>query len=88
MGAAAARSPARPERLNGATPAKWVYDFAQGRSDMRDLLGGKGANVAEMTRVLGSERVPPGGQAKSQGRRMRRARRRPGIDRVLRLCRA
>ena len=25
---------------------------------MRDLLGGKGANVAEMTRVLGAERVP------------------------------
>ncbi len=27
---------------------------------MRDLLGGKGANVAEMTRVLGAERVPGG----------------------------
>jgi pyruvate,orthophosphate dikinase len=27
---------------------------------MRDLLGGKGANVAEMTRVLGPDRVPPG----------------------------
>src|SRR5215211_2006755 len=27
---------------------------------MRDLLGGKGANVAEMTRVLGLERVPGG----------------------------
>ena len=27
---------------------------------MRDLLGGKGANVAEMTRVLGKERVPAG----------------------------
>src|SRR4051794_18137088 len=27
---------------------------------MRDLLGGKGANVAEMTRVLGAERVPAG----------------------------
>jgi pyruvate, orthophosphate dikinase len=27
---------------------------------MRDLLGGKGANVAEMTRVLGPERVPAG----------------------------
>jgi len=26
---------------------------------MRDLLGGKGANVAEMTRVLGAEKVPP-----------------------------
>jgi pyruvate,orthophosphate dikinase len=27
---------------------------------MRDLLGGKGANVAEMTRILGAERVPAG----------------------------
>src|ERR1700704_3718311 len=39
---------------------KWVYDFAEGSMDMRDLLGGKGANVAEMTRVLGEELVPPG----------------------------
>ena len=28
--------------------------------DMRDLLGGKGANVAEMTRVLGADKVPGG----------------------------
>src|SRR5829696_10496362 len=27
---------------------------------MRELLGGKGANVAEMTRVLGADRVPAG----------------------------
>jgi pyruvate,orthophosphate dikinase len=40
--------------------AKWVYDFAEGSRDMRDLLGGKGANVAEMTRVLGADRVPAG----------------------------
>ncbi len=39
---------------------KWVYDFAEGSRDMRELLGGKGANVAEMTRVLGPDRVPPG----------------------------
>jgi pyruvate,orthophosphate dikinase len=39
---------------------QWVYDFADGSKDMRDLLGGKGANVAEMTRVLGPERVPAG----------------------------
>jgi pyruvate,orthophosphate dikinase len=39
---------------------KWVYEFAEGSKDMRDLLGGKGANVAEMTRVLGTERVPAG----------------------------
>src|SRR6201991_2031529 len=39
---------------------QWVYDFAEGSKDMRELLGGKGANVAEMTRVLGSDRVPAG----------------------------
>lgn len=39
---------------------KWVYDFAEGSKDMRELLGGKGANVAEMTRVLGEDRVPAG----------------------------
>jgi pyruvate,orthophosphate dikinase len=43
-----------------AEKAKWVYDFAEGSRDMRELLGGKGANVAEMTRVLGPERVPAG----------------------------
>ncbi len=39
---------------------KWVYEFAEGSREMRDLLGGKGANVAEMTRLLGPERVPAG----------------------------
>jgi pyruvate, orthophosphate dikinase len=42
------------------TGTKWVYAFSEGSRDMRDLLGGKGANVAEMTRVLGAERVPAG----------------------------
>src|SRR5437763_6019357 len=50
------------ERAAGHTGAttKWVYDFSEGSRDMRELLGGKGANVAEMTRVLGAERVPAG----------------------------
>src|SRR5581483_2904116 len=39
---------------------KWVYDFAEGSKDMRELLGGKGANVAEMTPVLGTDRVSAG----------------------------
>ena len=39
---------------------KWVYEFSEGSKEMRDLLGGKGANVAEMTRVLGEDVVPPG----------------------------
>ncbi|HSS84275.1 MAG TPA: PEP/pyruvate-binding domain-containing protein, partial [Reyranella sp.] len=41
---------------------KWVYSFgdgkAEGRADMRNLLGGKGANLAEMS-SLGLP-VPPG----------------------------
>ena len=37
---------------------KYVYDFAEGDKDQRDLLGGKGANLAEMTN-LGLP-VPPG----------------------------
>ncbi|GAB3401794.1 pyruvate, phosphate dikinase [Flindersiella endophytica] len=36
----------------------YVYDFAQGNKEMKDLLGGKGANLAEMTN-LGLP-VPPG----------------------------
>ncbi len=38
--------------------AKWVYMFTEGNADMRALLGGKGANLAEMT-DLGLP-VPPG----------------------------
>jgi pyruvate,orthophosphate dikinase len=37
---------------------KYVYDFTEGNRDMKDLLGGKGANLAEMTN-LGLP-VPPG----------------------------
>ena len=29
--------------------AKWVYMFSEGNAEMRNLLGGKGANLAEMT---------------------------------------
>src|SRR5438876_11441905 len=37
---------------------KWVYDFAEGSKGMKDLLGGKGANLAEMTNL--KLPVPPG----------------------------
>jgi pyruvate, orthophosphate dikinase len=37
---------------------KWVYLLTEGRASMRDLLGGKGANLAEMTRI--GLPVPPG----------------------------
>ncbi len=30
---------------------KWVYMFREGNADMRNLLGGKGANLAEMTNL-------------------------------------
>ena len=30
---------------------KWVYLFKEGNADMRNLLGGKGANLAEMTNL-------------------------------------
>lgn len=36
----------------------WVYEFSEGSKDQKDLLGGKGANLAEMT-TLGLP-VPPG----------------------------
>ncbi|WP_420903363.1 pyruvate, phosphate dikinase [Streptomyces boncukensis] len=42
----------------GADQQKFVYDFSEGNKDLKDLLGGKGANLAEMTN-LGLP-VPPG----------------------------
>ena len=38
--------------------AMYVYDFIEGNKDLKDLLGGKGANLAEMTRM--GLPVPPG----------------------------
>ncbi|MCU7728419.1 pyruvate, phosphate dikinase [Actinoplanes sp. KI2] len=38
--------------------ATYVYDFIEGNKDLKDLLGGKGANLAEMTRM--GLPVPPG----------------------------
>jgi pyruvate,orthophosphate dikinase len=59
--AASAVKPAESVSQKPAAP-KWVYAFgngrAEGRSDMRNLLGGKGANLAEMAN-LGLP-VPPG----------------------------
>jgi pyruvate,orthophosphate dikinase len=37
---------------------KYVYDFTEGNKDQKDLLGGKGANLAEMTNM--GIPVPPG----------------------------
>ncbi len=49
-----------PERSEGSKikNPKWVYLFREGNAQMRDLLGGKGAGLAEMTRA--KLPVPPG----------------------------
>ena len=52
-------APSSPPATTGGAP-KYVYEFSEGSKDMRALLGGKGANIAEMTRVLGADRVPSG----------------------------
>jgi pyruvate, orthophosphate dikinase len=41
-----------------AAGTKYVYEFSEGSQEMRDLLGGKGAGLAEMTRL--GIRVPAG----------------------------
>ena len=60
--AAAKAAPARPPRQARAAKGQWVYAFgggkAEGRAGMNDLLGGKGAGLAEMAN-LGLP-VPPG----------------------------
>jgi len=60
--AAAKSAPAAKKAVQGAQAGKWVYTFgdgrAEGKANMRDLLGGKGANLAEMAN-LGLP-VPPG----------------------------
>ncbi|HVO16695.1 MAG TPA: PEP/pyruvate-binding domain-containing protein, partial [Alphaproteobacteria bacterium] len=59
---AAKAKPAKNLRAANRAKGKWVYAFgdgsAEGRARMRDLLGGKGANLAEMSN-LGLP-VPPG----------------------------
>src|SRR3954453_3407620 len=69
---------------------KWIYDFAEGSREMRNLLGGKGANVAEMTRVLGADLVPGGFTITTEAcvEYMRRGRSAPdglreGVDKAL-----
>ncbi|MCC7045198.1 MAG: hypothetical protein IT562_00665, partial [Alphaproteobacteria bacterium] len=52
---AAARKPVPRPAAAKAAKGKWVYGFgdgrADGRSEMRNLLGGKGANLAEMSNL-------------------------------------
>ena len=42
----------------GSTTNKWVYLFEEGSGDNKELLGGKGAGLCEMTRA--GLPVPPG----------------------------
>jgi len=52
----------RPRTQGSDSGSKWVYAFgdgaADGRADMKNLLGGKGANLAEMSSI--GLPVPPG----------------------------
>src|ERR1700745_849182 len=50
--------PSERARRCAVAGTKWVYDFSEGTKEQKDLLGGKGANLAEMTN-LGLP-VPPG----------------------------
>ncbi len=58
-------TPQAPQQMTRQEPARavrhviqYVYGFSEGSKDLKDLLGGKGANLAEMTRL--GLRVPPG----------------------------
>ena len=42
------------------TEPRWVCDFSEGSRESRELLGERGASIADLTRVLGADRVPPG----------------------------
>ncbi|KRR26744.1 pyruvate phosphate dikinase [Bradyrhizobium lablabi] len=59
---AAKKAPVRKPAVEAVKSGKWVYTFgdgkAEGKAGLRDLLGGKGANLAEMAN-LGLP-VPPG----------------------------
>lgn len=52
------KEPQVVEQTDSVESVKLVYDFTEGNRDLKDLLGGKGANLAEMTN-LGLP-VPPG----------------------------
>jgi pyruvate,orthophosphate dikinase len=51
-------TPTKAKKRAKPTAKKWVYLFEEGNKDMRDLLGGKGAGLAEMTGA--KLPVPPG----------------------------
>src|SRR6187399_861740 len=52
------RSPGRRDAGEGVDMSRYVFDFSEGNASQKDLLGGKGANLAEMTNI--GLPVPPG----------------------------
>jgi hypothetical protein len=68
--AAQTKKTKKPEKAK----AKWVYTFgggkAEGRADMRDLLGGKGAGLAEMAN-FGAARLAGERELGWRGRQLR-----------------
>ena len=56
--APARKAAARKASARAPRKQKLVYDFSEGNKGMKDLLGGKGANLAEMTNI--GLPVPPG----------------------------
>ena len=44
--------------MNDTKANKYIYDFSEGNKGMKNLLGGKGANLAEMTNL--DLKIPPG----------------------------
>src|SRR5690242_13661775 len=49
---------AMTQQLMAPQTTKYVYEFSEGAAGLKDLLGGKGANLAEMARI--GLPVPPG----------------------------
>jgi len=70
----AVRSRPRPAKSRRAAPKaqKWVYLFAnkkaEGNAKMRDLLGGKGAGLAEISRLARSSRRASGTRSRRHWR--------------------
>src|SRR5438132_8468783 len=56
--ASGASKPRSGPAPSGAGRRRWTMLFAEGNATMRDLLGGKGAGLAEMSRI--GLPVPPG----------------------------
>jgi len=79
-----AKTKAKRASKTASRRKKFVFDFEHGNRDLKDLLGGKGANLAEMTRI--GLPVPPGFTISTEACReyMRTAEFPPGLMDVVR----